>query len=156
MDDRAYVEGAQELQAEEPENQLILNDDGPNSGALLLVEYLFTENNGDPLENLESSNSEDSQNLYLNVEAPDDGHILPGTGRRINCLLPSLCIADKDNIRNLVTSIVYQRYTLGIFLPTIGIEMEGDGTTARVPVGWVDEKNLTTVEQLVWIAIALI
>ena len=118
--------------------------------------YLFKENNRDSVENLESSDSEDSQNVYLNIEAPDDGHILPGTGRRVDCVLPSLCIADKDNIRNLVTSIVYQRYTWGIFLPTIGIEMEGDGTTARVLIGWVDEKNLATVEQLVCIAIALI
>jgi hypothetical protein len=70
--------------------------------------------------------------------------------------MPSLCIANKDNIRQLVTSVVYQRYTWGIFLPTIGIEMEGDGTTARVLIGWVDKKNLQTIEQLVCIAIGLI
>jgi hypothetical protein len=34
--------------------------------------------------------------------------------------------------------------------------MEGDGTTARVLIGWVDEKNLQIVEQLVCIAIGLI
>ena len=41
-DDRAYVESAEELQAEEPENKLGLNDDRPNSGAFFSVE-LFVQ-----------------------------------------------------------------------------------------------------------------
>jgi hypothetical protein len=45
---------------------------------------------------LEIFESSDSQNLYLNVEALDDGPIFPGTGRRINCDRPNYCVADKD------------------------------------------------------------
>jgi hypothetical protein len=93
-----YVETA-EVQAEEPENRLVPNGDAPKSHTVSLVEHFSVENDGASLENLESSESGHSQNLYLNVEAPDDGHILPGTGRRINCVLLNLCIVDKDNIR---------------------------------------------------------
>ena len=48
---------------------------------------------------------------------------------------------------------VYQPYTWGIILPTIGIEIEGDRTTARVLTGWVNEKNLQILEQQVRVAI---
>jgi hypothetical protein len=139
------------VQVEEPEIRWVPNGDAPKSRTVSLV--LSMENDRDSLENLESSEPRDSQNFYLNVEAPDDGHIFLGPGRRINCLLPNLCVADKDNIRVLVTSVVYQPYTWGIILPTIGIEIEGDRTTAQGLIGWVNEKDLQTVEQLVRVAI---
>lgn len=58
------------------------------------------------------------------------------------------CIADRANIQDLVTSVVYQRYTLGS-LPTIGIELENNGTTVRVIIGWIEEHDLQAKDQLV-------
>lgn len=43
-----------------------------------LVECLSMENDRVSLENLESSELEILQNLYVNVEAPGDGHLCTG------------------------------------------------------------------------------
>ncbi|KAF8909699.1 hypothetical protein CPB84DRAFT_1437541 [Gymnopilus junonius] len=76
------------------------------------------------------------------IEAPFDGHIVPGRGGRTNCFVPVICVADEDNILSLVSSAVYQRLSLGISIPTIGIVLssETDGgpvTSARVVLGWI-------------------
>ncbi|KAF9481602.1 hypothetical protein BDN70DRAFT_919690, partial [Pholiota conissans] len=71
------------------------------------------------------------------LDGPTGGHILPGSGRRVDCVLPVICVADNSNIRALVVSTVYQRYAWGIDFPVVGISIEDTGVIATVVIGWV-------------------
>ncbi|KJA22136.1 hypothetical protein HYPSUDRAFT_215946 [Hypholoma sublateritium FD-334 SS-4] len=86
-----------------------------------------------------SSSTIANQISFVPFEGPADGHILPGYGQRIDCVLPVVCIADEDNILSLVSSIVYQRHCWGISLPAVGIFIDRMGTIATIVIGWIDE-----------------
>ena len=57
------------------------------------------------------------------LDIPLDAHCLPGRGKRVDCNLPVIGVADEDEIQALMTSIVYQRHVLGISLPAVGISL---------------------------------
>ncbi|KAF9481620.1 hypothetical protein BDN70DRAFT_919700 [Pholiota conissans] len=78
---------------------------------------------------------------FLPFDGPFDGHILPGRGKRTDCVLPVICVADENNIYPLITSVVCQRYTWGIYLPVVGILMEDAGVTATAIIGWTSDRR---------------
>ncbi|KAK0221438.1 hypothetical protein IW262DRAFT_1373817 [Armillaria fumosa] len=69
-------------------------------------------------------------------------HVLPGRGRRVNAVLPVICIADKENIVPLVASVAYQRRVWGIEDPVVGVILAKDGFSAQVVLGWTDPPDL--------------
>ncbi|KJA16493.1 hypothetical protein HYPSUDRAFT_291017 [Hypholoma sublateritium FD-334 SS-4] len=87
----------------------------------------------------ESSSSITNKISFVPFEGPVDGHILPGYGQRVDCVLPVVCIADQDNILALVTSIIYQRRCWGISLPAVGILIDRTGTIATIVIGWINK-----------------
>ncbi|KAF9481604.1 hypothetical protein BDN70DRAFT_991760 [Pholiota conissans] len=90
--------------------------------------------------------------LLLPLDGPFDGHVIPSSGLHVDCVLPVICVADQDNIRELVISTVYQRYTWGICLPVVGISLEN--VIARVVIGWIHEEEATGVSDLPTVHIA--
>ena len=75
------------------------------------------------------------------LDIPLDAHCLPGRGKRVNCNLPVIGVADEDEIQALITSIVCQRHVLGISLPVVGISLSKASTTANVVIGWNEVKG---------------
>lgn len=73
------------------------------------------------------------------IELPFDAHILPGRGKWLNCLVPVVCAATEDEIHDLLTSVLYQRYVLNMTRPIVGISLPKFGTTARIIVGWTEK-----------------
>ena len=72
----------------------------------------------------------------MTLDIPFDAHCLPGRGKRVDCNLPVIGVADEDQIQALITSIVCQRHVLGISLPVVGISLSKYSTTASVVIGW--------------------
>jgi len=72
----------------------------------------------------------------VTLDIPFDAHCLPGRGKRVDCNLPMIGVADEDQIQALMTSIVCQRHVLGISLPVVGISLSKYSTTASVVIGW--------------------
>lgn len=73
------------------------------------------------------------------LDIPLDAHILPGCGKRLNCLLPVVCVAPEHEIEALVTTVVCQRYVLDITLPVVGVSLSTSGTTAKIILGWAED-----------------
>ncbi|KAK0202174.1 hypothetical protein DFS33DRAFT_1386464 [Desarmillaria ectypa] len=71
-------------------------------------------------------------------------HILPGRGRRIDAVLPIICIADRENIVPLIGSVAYQRRVWGIEDPVVGIIIPRNGFSAQVILGWTDRPDLSS------------
>ncbi|KAK0202211.1 hypothetical protein DFS33DRAFT_1386500 [Desarmillaria ectypa] len=69
-------------------------------------------------------------------------HVLPGRGRRIDAVLPIICIADRENIVPLICSVAYQRRVWGIDDPVVGIILPRNGFSAQVILGWIDPPDL--------------
>jgi len=86
------------------------------------------------------SSSESKESLHP-IEVPFDAHVLPGRGKRLNCLLPVVCAASEDEIEDLLTSVLCQRYILKISLPVVGVSLPRFGTTAKIVVGWTEENE---------------
>ncbi|KAF9480277.1 hypothetical protein BDN70DRAFT_992804 [Pholiota conissans] len=78
-----------------------------------------------------------SQTRFQPLDGPIDGHILPGSGERVDCVFPVVCVADQDNIGSLVVSTVLQRYAWGMSIPVVGIFIETTGVIARLIIGWI-------------------
>ena len=78
----------------------------------------------------------ESYESYVTLDIPFDAHCLPGRGKRVDCNLPVIGVADEDQIQALMTSIVCQRHVLGISLPVVGISLSKYRTTASVVIGW--------------------
>ncbi|KAJ3503041.1 hypothetical protein NLJ89_g8612 [Agrocybe chaxingu] len=96
-----------------------------------------------------------SATSLLDLNIPFDAHILPGQGRRTDCFLPIICIAEEQDIFPLVTSAVYQRHLWGISQPTVGILLSKFGTIANVMLGWISPHNSGVDQQLPQVHIAL-
>ncbi|KAJ7508087.1 hypothetical protein B0H11DRAFT_2271055 [Mycena galericulata] len=106
----------------------------------------FLMSNGRSYENLESSlppaslmsvdNS--SESFSSSIGVPLDAHVLPGRGRHRCAILPFLCLADADNIVNLMTAVACQRLAWGIPRPAVGFALSQSGVIAKLVLSWVD------------------
>ncbi|KAF8217828.1 hypothetical protein K438DRAFT_1656768 [Mycena galopus ATCC 62051] len=70
------------------------------------------------------------------IDAPLHPHILPG--RHPCAILPFFCLADTDNIFDLVISVACQRYVWGVSQPIVGFALEKSGSILKLVIGWVD------------------
>ncbi|KAK7013142.1 hypothetical protein R3P38DRAFT_3207920 [Favolaschia claudopus] len=86
-------------------------------------------------EGTQSSSSGESINVSLN------GHIFQGQGRHLHALLPFLCIADEENIIEVVSSVACQRFVWGISEPAIGFQFSPSGTVMKLVLAWVDQSS---------------
>ncbi|KAK7062201.1 hypothetical protein R3P38DRAFT_3251543 [Favolaschia claudopus] len=82
-----------------------------------------------------SSNSDQSIDVSLN------GHIFYGRGKHSFALLPFLCIADEENIIEVVSSVACQRFVWGISEPAIGFQFSPSGTAMKLVLAWVDSSS---------------
>lgn len=104
----------------------------PNSVDLVdLVDERFSPNLVDE--------DESSDEPWLDL--PLEAHILAERRTWPSVLFPVLCAASEDDIVPLVASSAYQRWTWGIDLPIVGLEISNHGSIARVYIGWVDPSS---------------
>jgi hypothetical protein len=75
------------------------------------------------------------------MDVPFDAHMLPGRRCRFYAILPLLCIADKENIAPLLSSVLYQRCVWGIDEPAVGLIFSKTGTISRIILGWLDMES---------------
>ncbi|KAJ7195480.1 hypothetical protein GGX14DRAFT_676693 [Mycena pura] len=80
--------------------------------------------------------SDTSSSEAPSIEVPLNAHILPGRGRHTYAVIPVLCVADRQNIVDLMTSVACQRHVWGISRPVVGFEISG--VVARLVLSWVD------------------
>ena len=92
-------------------------------------------------ESIACNHSTSSEVSVDGVGIPLDAHILPGCGKRLNCLLPVVCVAPEHEIEALLTTVVCQRYVLNISLPVVGVSLPASGTTAKIILGWAEGKE---------------
>ncbi|KAJ7604066.1 hypothetical protein FB45DRAFT_1013733 [Roridomyces roridus] len=72
------------------------------------------------------------------INVSTDGHILPGCGKHTCAALPFLCVANQENIDDLMSSAAYQRYVWGIAEPVLGFLLSPAGHVATLFLSWVD------------------
>ncbi|KAJ7763998.1 hypothetical protein DFH07DRAFT_1059213 [Mycena maculata] len=72
---------------------------------------------------------------------PLGAHILPGRGVHAYAALPFLCIADQDNIVDLMTSVACQRHVWGDPDPVVGFVLSG--AVMRLVLSWLDPATST-------------
>ncbi|KAJ7442924.1 hypothetical protein B0H11DRAFT_2291930, partial [Mycena galericulata] len=72
---------------------------------------------------------------------PLGAHILPGRGVHAYAALPFLCVADQDNIADLMASVACQRLVWGIPDPAVGFVLSGAVMT--LILSWVDPATCT-------------
>lgn len=88
---------------------------------------------------------------------PLESHLLPGRGHRTICQVPALCIADQHHIEALLSSILYQRISLGILChePAIGFIALESGSTFELVIAWLDSPigpDISGPHSLVWVS----
>ncbi|KAJ7090099.1 hypothetical protein C8R44DRAFT_990744 [Mycena epipterygia] len=84
------------------------------------------------------SESDCSSSGASSIDVPLEAHVLPGRGKHIYAVLPFLCVADKDNIVDLVSSVACQRHVWGIHWPAVGFALSKSATIAKLTLSWVD------------------
>ena len=75
---------------------------------------------------------------FATLDVSLDAHVIPGRGKRVDCLLPVVCAAQEDTIEALVTSVVCQRYVWKMSSPVVGISLSNRSTIARIVIGWAE------------------
>ena len=75
---------------------------------------------------------------FATLDVSLDAHVVPGRGKRVDCLLPVVCAAQEDTIEALVTSVVCQRYVWKMSSPVVGISLSNRSTIARIVLGWAE------------------
>ncbi|KAJ7191573.1 hypothetical protein GGX14DRAFT_578876 [Mycena pura] len=70
------------------------------------------------------------------IDVSLDGHIFLGRGKHSQALLPFLCIADAENIFELVASVACQRYVWGISEPAIGFLSPSSGAVLELVLSY--------------------
>ncbi|KAJ7661994.1 hypothetical protein DFH06DRAFT_363345 [Mycena polygramma] len=87
----------------------------------------------------EDSECDASNADIRSLDVPLEAHILPGFGRmHKSAHLPFLCVADSDNIIDLMASVACQRYVWGFDQPAVGFAMSAAGLRASLVLSWVD------------------
>jgi hypothetical protein len=84
-----------------------------------------------------------SEDPFVSLDLPLSAYVTPGRGKRVDCCLPVICVADEDEIGDLVTSVVCQRFVWNIPIPVIGVSLSKLATTGKIVIGWseVDSSN---------------
>ncbi|KAJ7077154.1 hypothetical protein B0H15DRAFT_569586 [Mycena belliarum] len=77
------------------------------------------------------------------IDIPLDAHILPGSGIHVSAALPLLCIADEDNMLDLMTSVACQRHVWGIPRPVVGFLHSKTASLAKLVLSWFDPATST-------------
>ncbi|KAJ7270696.1 hypothetical protein B0H12DRAFT_776477 [Mycena haematopus] len=72
-----------------------------------------------------SSDAESDPSPQASFNGPLEAHILPGRGVHTCAVLPFLCVADQDNIADLMGSVACQRQVWGIPFPVVGFSLSG-------------------------------
>ncbi|KAJ7093673.1 hypothetical protein C8R44DRAFT_890586 [Mycena epipterygia] len=72
------------------------------------------------------------------LDVPLDANVLPRRGRHLSAVLPFFCVADIDNIVELMTTVACQRHVWGIPQPAIGFVLSEPGIVAKLVLSWVD------------------
>ncbi|KAJ7685566.1 hypothetical protein DFH06DRAFT_1158840 [Mycena polygramma] len=107
-----------------------------------LVESENSDSSGSPLMQRESFDSCSSSPSYSgsvsSIDVPPEAHILPGRGRHLCAVLPFLCVADVDNMADLMSSVACQRHVWGIMEPAVGFVLSETGVVAKVVLSWLD------------------
>jgi hypothetical protein len=105
----------------------------------------------------EDSESDSSSPRIPSLDVPFEAHILPGRGRRHRCApLPFFCVADSENIEDLMTSVACQRYVWGITQPVVGFELSDRGVEASLIISWLDPSTVSLATSLdSWLTVLL-
>ncbi|KAJ7677146.1 hypothetical protein B0H14DRAFT_2656162 [Mycena olivaceomarginata] len=77
------------------------------------------------------------------LDIPLNAHVLPGGGRHFDAFLPFICVADTDNIAELMVSVASQRIVWGISAPVIGFVVSRNGIRAGLVISWADRMTET-------------
>ncbi|KAJ7601514.1 hypothetical protein B0H17DRAFT_159612 [Mycena rosella] len=72
------------------------------------------------------------------LDVPLDAHVPPGRGRHPGAVLPFFCVADIDNIVDLMSTVACQRHVWGIAQPVIGFALSESGVVAKFVLSWLD------------------
>lgn len=72
------------------------------------------------------------------IDVSLDGHIFQGCGKHACAALPFLCVADEENICDLMSSVAYQRFVWGITEPAVGFLLSSTSPVATLFLSWVD------------------
>ncbi|KAJ7270723.1 hypothetical protein B0H12DRAFT_1320184 [Mycena haematopus] len=88
-----------------------------------------------------SSDAESDPPPRLSFNGPLGAHILPGRGVHTCAALPFLCVADQDNIADLMGSVTCQRQVWGIPFPVVGFVLSG--TVMTLVLSWFDPDTST-------------
>ncbi|KAJ7085443.1 hypothetical protein B0H15DRAFT_376188 [Mycena belliarum] len=75
------------------------------------------------------------------IDVSLNGHIFQGSGKHSYALLPFLCIADAQNILELMASVACQRFVWGISEPAIGFLSSPSGAGMELVLSWVDSST---------------
>ncbi|KAJ7898956.1 hypothetical protein B0H14DRAFT_105909 [Mycena olivaceomarginata] len=86
-----------------------------------------------------SSDAESDPSPSFN--GPLGAHILPGRGVHACAALPFLCVADQDNIADLMASVACQRHVWGDPDPAVGFVLSGAVMT--LVLSWLDPATST-------------
>ncbi|KAJ7718766.1 hypothetical protein DFH07DRAFT_859911 [Mycena maculata] len=86
-----------------------------------------------------SSDTESDPSPSFN--GPLGAHILPGRGVHAYAALPFLCVADQDNIADLMASVACQRHIWGVPDPAVGFVLSGP--VMRLVLSWLDPATFT-------------
>ncbi|KAJ6490629.1 hypothetical protein C8R47DRAFT_453666 [Mycena vitilis] len=104
------------------------------------VESKNSDSSGSPSLQSESSEScsSSSSSSVSSIDVPPEAHILPGRGRHLCAVLPFLCVADIDNIVDLMSSVACQRHVWGSTEPAVGFLLSETGVIASLVLSWLD------------------
>ncbi|KAJ6490631.1 hypothetical protein C8R47DRAFT_453779 [Mycena vitilis] len=116
-------------------------DDDERSSASSIESEHSTSSGSPSIESDSSSNSSASPSHSCSVssiDVPTEAHILPGRGRHLCAVLPFLCVADMDNIADLMASVACQRFVWEITEPVVGFGLSETGVVAKLFISWTD------------------
>ncbi|KAJ7608722.1 hypothetical protein FB45DRAFT_1067218 [Roridomyces roridus] len=86
----------------------------------------------------DDTSSSDSQPSKSSIDVSLEGHVLPGKGKHTNAVVPLLCLADGQNILDLMISLACQRFVWGISEPAIGFALSSSAPVMELVVSWLD------------------
>ncbi|KAF7343056.1 hypothetical protein MVEN_01736000 [Mycena venus] len=82
--------------------------------------------------------SDCSRSDASSLDVPLDAHVLSGRGNNLSAVLPFFCVADMDNIVDLMSTVACQRHVWGIPQPVIGFALSESGVVAKLVLSWVN------------------
>jgi hypothetical protein len=87
--------------------------------------------------------SDCSRSNASSLDFPLDAHVLPGRGNNRTAVLPFFCIADTNNIVDLMSTVACQRHVWGILQPVISFALSESGVVATLVLSWVDPATVS-------------